>query len=62
MFSLPQIEHLEELRDGLKALEIQFACSVMPKTVTREKVPWPGEWAVLRGASEWRAAKSTFGR
>lgn len=37
-FLLPSEEHLAELGEGLKALGIQFACSVMPNTITVEKV------------------------
>ncbi len=37
-FLLPPIEHLEEVGEGLKRLGIQFACSVMPNTITVEKV------------------------
>lgn len=37
-FLLPPIEHLEKLGEGLKKLGIQFACSVMPNTITEEKV------------------------
>ncbi len=37
-FLLPKIEHLEELSDGLKRLGIMFGCSVMPNTITEDKV------------------------
>ena len=37
-FLLPSTEHLEKLGEGLKGLGIQFACSVMPNTITEEKV------------------------
>lgn len=37
-FLLPSVEHLEEVGAGLKKLGIQFACSVMPNTITEEKV------------------------
>ncbi len=37
-FLLPKIEHLEELGEGLKKLGIKFGCSVMPNTITEEKV------------------------
>lgn len=37
-FLLPSMEHLEEVGKGLKSLGIQFACSVMPNTITEEKV------------------------
>ncbi|TSA36852.1 MAG: radical SAM protein [Verrucomicrobiaceae bacterium] len=37
-FLLPPIEHLQKLGDGLRELGIQFACSVMPNTITEEKV------------------------
>lgn len=37
-FLLPSIEHLKALRDGYIDLGIQFACSVMPNTITDEKV------------------------
>lgn len=37
-FLLPPIEHLEELRDLIKPLGIQFGCSVMPNTIKPEKV------------------------
>ncbi|MGO9014983.1 MAG: B12-binding domain-containing radical SAM protein [Dissulfurispiraceae bacterium] len=37
-FLLPPNEHLEELREGLKPLGIKFGCSVMPNTITEEKV------------------------
>jgi len=37
-FLLPSEEHLKEVGEGLKSLGIQFACSVMPTTITEEKV------------------------
>lgn len=37
-FLLPKIEHLEELRDLIKPLNIKFGCSVMPNTIRPEKV------------------------
>ncbi|MBT3627474.1 MAG: B12-binding domain-containing radical SAM protein [Rhodospirillaceae bacterium] len=37
-FLLPKIEHLEELRDLIKPLNIMFGCSVMPNTIRPEKV------------------------
>lgn len=37
-FLLPSIEHLSAVGEGLKKLGIQFACSVMPNTITEEKV------------------------
>lgn len=37
-FLLPSIDHLKKVGDGLKKLGIQFACSVMPNTITEEKV------------------------
>ncbi len=37
-FLLPSVEHLEKVGEGLKKLGIQFACSVMPNTITEEKV------------------------
>jgi anaerobic magnesium-protoporphyrin IX monomethyl ester cyclase len=37
-FLLPKMEHLEELRDLIKPLNIQFGCSVMPNTIRPEKV------------------------
>ena len=37
-FLLPRMEHLEELGDGLRKLGIKFGCSVMPNTITEEKV------------------------
>ncbi|MES2771144.1 MAG: radical SAM protein, partial [Pseudomonadota bacterium] len=37
-YLLPAVEHLTELGEGLKSLGIQFACSVMPNTITEEKV------------------------
>jgi radical SAM superfamily enzyme YgiQ (UPF0313 family) len=37
-FLLPPLSHLEELASGLKLLGIQFGCSVMPNTITEEKV------------------------
>lgn len=37
-FLLPSMEHLEAVGEGLKRLGIQFACSVMPNTITVEKV------------------------
>ena len=37
-FLLPKMNHLEELGEGLKRLGIQFGCSVMPNTITEEKV------------------------
>ncbi|MEK6744867.1 MAG: radical SAM protein [Nitrospirota bacterium] len=37
-FLLPPLSHLEELAAGLKPLGIQFGCSVMPNTITEEKV------------------------
>jgi radical SAM superfamily enzyme YgiQ (UPF0313 family) len=37
-FLLPKIDHLEELGEGLKRLGIQFGCSVMPNTITEDKV------------------------
>lgn len=36
--SSPSIDHLKKVGDGLKKLGIQFACSVMPNTITEEKV------------------------
>jgi len=37
-FLLPKVEHLQKLSDGFKKLGIQFACSVMINTVTKEKI------------------------
>ncbi|OFW06439.1 MAG: hypothetical protein A3I61_20005 [Acidobacteria bacterium RIFCSPLOWO2_02_FULL_68_18] len=37
-FLLPRVDRLEELGDGLKRLGIKFGCSVMPNTITEEKV------------------------
>lgn len=37
-FLLPPVEHLLELADGFKPLGIKFGCSVMPNTITEEKV------------------------
>lgn len=37
-FLLPSVEHLKKVGAGLKELGIQFACSVMPNTITEEKV------------------------
>jgi len=37
-FLLPKMSHLEELGEGLKRLGIQFGCSVMPNTITEDKV------------------------
>lgn len=37
-FLLPPVDHLLELGDGLKELGIKFGCSVMPNTITEEKV------------------------
>ncbi|HZX48158.1 MAG: hypothetical protein A2Z47_04450 [Thermodesulfovibrio sp. RBG_19FT_COMBO_42_12] len=37
-FLLPPVEHLLELGEGLKELGIKFGCSVMPNTITEEKV------------------------
>ena len=37
-FLLPKATHLRELSDGLKKLDIKFACSIMTNTVTEEKV------------------------
>jgi radical SAM superfamily enzyme YgiQ (UPF0313 family) len=37
-FLLPKTEHLEELGEGLNRLGMQFGCSVMPNTITEEKV------------------------
>ena len=37
-FLLPKIEHLIALRDLIKPLNIMFGCSVMPNTITEEKV------------------------
>jgi anaerobic magnesium-protoporphyrin IX monomethyl ester cyclase len=37
-FLLPKMEHLEELRDLIKPLNIKFGCSVMPNTIRPEKV------------------------
>lgn len=37
-FLLPPVEHLLELGEGLRQLGIKFGCSVMPNTITEEKV------------------------
>ena len=37
-FLMHPLEHLEELRDLIKPMGIRFGCSVMPNTITREKV------------------------
>ena len=37
-FLFPRVDRLEELGDGLKRLGIKFGCSVMPNTITEEKV------------------------
>ncbi len=37
-FLFPRVDRLEELGDGLKKLGIKFGCSVMPNTITEEKV------------------------
>ena len=37
-FLLPKIDHLQKLSVGFKKLGIQFACSVMINTITKEKV------------------------
>jgi anaerobic magnesium-protoporphyrin IX monomethyl ester cyclase len=37
-FLMPQIEHLERLRDLIAPLNIQFGCSVMPNTIKEDKV------------------------
>ncbi len=37
-FLLPPVEHLEELRDLIKPMNLKFGCSVMPNTIKPEKV------------------------
>jgi anaerobic magnesium-protoporphyrin IX monomethyl ester cyclase len=37
-FLMPQISHLEELRDLIAPLNIMFGCSVMPNTIREDKV------------------------
>lgn len=37
-FLLQPVEHMQELGRGLRQLGIQFGCSVMPNTITEEKV------------------------
>jgi len=37
-FLMPQIDHLEELRDLIAPLNIMFGCSVMPNTIREDKV------------------------
>ncbi len=37
-FLMPPIEHLEELRDLIKPLDLKFGCSVMPNTIKENKV------------------------